>query len=77
MTDEDIVVFAGAVAQGAPVTDQLSDDRGVYQVMLAAGEYQLCTAIMPPEESCTAVELTADAPLARWDWNAESGWFQE
>ena len=61
---EHVVVYsAGSSSKFSDVT---SDDNGVYQINLAAGNYMLCT------ESCTTITVPANNKI-RVDWTSGPG----
>src|SRR5574338_644145 len=62
--DETVIVFAPG-AKG-PYSQVTSDDDGVYQINLVAGDYTLCTY------SCTEITVP-DHDRVRYDWTSGPG----
>lgn len=62
---EQVVVYTAGTKSG-PFTQVASDDDGVYQINLVAGDYTLCTY------SCTTVTVPAHGKI-RYDWVSGPG----
>jgi hypothetical protein len=61
---EHVIVYAAG--SGGKYSDVLSDDNGVYQIDLAAGDYILCTY------SCTTITVPPNDKI-RVDWTSGPG----
>jgi len=61
---ENVIVYAAGST--GPFSQGTSDDHGVYQINLVAGDYTLCTY------SCTTITVPANDRV-RYDWTSGPG----